>query len=113
MFLGADELVTPGGPSAPAWAFFTAITLAIIGVLAQQLKAHSDLKQLKAQAETIQHEASKANESAIQARENTVNLSNGFVSRMDRKLDSIQATANETSEALRDHLAWHLEKEGK
>ncbi len=114
----AEELVAPGGPSAPVWAFFTTITLALIGLLAQQLKSRADLKQLKATSERVEDEAIKAHESAAQAQTNTTNVSNGFATRMDRKLDRITDTVEgtnnalrQTEKALRDHLEWHLEKE--
>jgi hypothetical protein len=101
-----EEMVSPGGPSGPVWAFFTAISLALIGVLGQQIAARHEAKAAK-------HEASKANENAAKAAQNTTNISNGFVGRMDRKLDCLQQSADETQKALREHLAWHLEKEGK
>lgn len=104
----ASELVASGGPSAPVWAFFTAISLALIAILGQQLKARTDLRKTR-------DEASKASESAAAAQENTVNVSNGFVGRMDRKLDRIEeavadtnASLQDTQRALREHLDWHL-----
>lgn len=116
----AQELVAPGGPSAPVWAFFTALSLALIGVLAQQLKSRSDLKQLKATSERVENEAIKAHESASQAQENTTNVSNGFARRVDSKLDGIAETVQatndalrETEKALREHLRWHLEEREK
>lgn len=99
----AEELVASGGPSAPVWAFLSAISLALIGVLAQQM-------QLKAQARAAKDEASKANESATKAQENTVNIGNGFVGRVDRKLDGILEAQRATDRALREHIEWHLEK---
>jgi len=118
MISGAEELVTAGGPSAPAWAFFSAISLALIAVLGQQLKARSDAKANKETLERVENEAIKAHESASQAQENTTNVSNGFARRMDAKLDrlidSIQATNNalqKQEEAHRAHLEWHLKKE--
>ena len=111
---------TVGGPSAPAWAFFTAISLGIIGILAQQLKAYSDIKQLKAQSEAARSEASKAHQSAAQAEENTKNVSNGFVNRMDTKLDGLASSqealfsiVTSVDDRLSQHLHWHLEQETK
>jgi hypothetical protein len=107
-------------PSAPAWAFFTAISLGIIGILAQQLKAFSDVKQLKAQSEAVRSEASKAHKSAAKAEENTKNVSNGFVDRMDSKLDiltgsqeALLSLVTSVDDRLSQHLHWHLEQEGK
>ena len=111
MLSSVDLPIAPGGPSAPAWAFFSAISLAILGLIAQQLKAHSDLKQIKAQGEAAKNEATKAHESAEKAQANTINVSNGFVGRMDKKLDDILASQRSTDKALREHLEWHLEKE--
>lgn len=116
----AQELISAGGPSGPAWAFFSAISLALIGVLAQQLKSRSDLKQLKASSERVENEAVQARESADKAQENTTNVSNGFANRVDRKLDGIIVALQATNESLRKqeeahraHLEWHLEREGK
>lgn len=109
MLLTADELIAPGGPSAPVWAFFTAISLAIVAIIAQQLKARSDFKQLKILSERTKDAAQEANESATQAQTNTYSIANGFADRMDRKLDAIRASQISTDQALRDHLEWHLE----
>lgn len=102
----AEELVTPGGPSAPAWAFFTAITLALIGILQQVITTKREARQAKVIA-------SETHKCAEEAASNTVNVSNGFTSRMDRKLDTIHVMVQETNDALRKHLEWHLEREGK
>lgn len=113
-------LASVSGPSAPAWAFFTAISLGIIGILAQQLKAYSDVKQLKAQSEAARSEASKAHKSAAQAEENTKSVSNGFANRMDAKLDGLAgsqealfAIVTSVDDRLSQHLHWHLEQEGR
>lgn len=118
MIISAEDLVTAGGPSGPAWAFFTGISLALIGLIAQQLKARSDLKQLKATSERVEDEAIKAHESAAKAQTNTTNVSNGFVGRMDKNFDrvlnaieEIRRAQGKTEEALREHIEWHLEKE--
>lgn len=99
----AAETVAPGGPSAPAWAFFTAITLASIGILAQQLKAHSDLKALKEQLKATRDEAKKAVE-------NTANTSNGFANTVQTSLRRIEENQSKMNDAFREHLEWHLEK---
>lgn len=104
MFLAAEELVAPGGPSGPVWAFLTAISLALIGVLAQQIAARIKARETK-------DELTRTAEAAKQAQENTVNISNGFVGRIDRKLDQIHSEAAETNKALRKHLEWHLDNE--
>jgi len=106
MFLVSEELVSPGGPSAPAWAFFTAITLALIGVYSQQIAARREAKATK-------QEAAQANENETIAKENTTNISNGFVDRVDFKLDDIRKAQSETNNALRKHLEWHLENDKK
>lgn len=116
----AEEIVAPGGPSAPAWAFFTAMTLALLGIIGQQLSARSQLRQLKADSEATRNDASKASASATAAQANTNNVSNGFVARMDTKLDRIQDTQQATNEdirkvstALNRHLEWHLSERSK
>jgi Tfp pilus assembly protein PilV len=106
MLFAAEELVAPGGPSAPVWAFLTAISVGLIGVIAQQIAA-------KRQAREAKEQATLAAENAKAAQLNTNNVSNGFVGRVDRKLDSIQADVTETNKALRKHLEWHMENNDK
>lgn len=100
----AEELVTSGGPTAPAWAFFTAITLALIGVIAQQIAARRAANEAKI-------EAAKAASNAQQAKDNTAPLANGFASRIDFKLDAIRDEQAQTNGALRKHLEWHLDND--
>lgn len=97
--------------SPEAWAFFSANSIALMTLIAQQLR-------LRRGQERVEHDASKAAESAIAAEANTTNVSNGFVGRMDRKLDRItdtvedvRKTQRKTDQALREHLEWHLERE--
>lgn len=85
----AEDLIAPGGPSAPVWAFFTAISLAIIGLFGQLI--------------ATKREARATRDEAIQAKENTINVSNGFTARMDRKLDSIM-------QWQLDHQEYHLKQ---
>lgn len=96
-----ESAVAPGGPSAPAWAFFTAITTGILVIIGQQLKARYDAKLAK-----IAAEAAAAN--AQRAVDQTANVSNGFVDRMDRKLDKIGTVLARLDEDFRDHLEWHV-----
>jgi len=101
LFLAADDIVAPGGPSAPVWAFLTAISLGIIALIQQQLSAKKAANEAKVLA-------SKAAENADKAQANTTSISNGFAGRMDSKLDSIIAEQNSQGNALRKHLEWHL-----
>jgi len=48
---------------------------------------------------------------AQQAVDNTVNVSNGFVGRMDRKLDNLTKGQQELQAAFYEHLEWHLDRE--
>ena len=98
MFL-AEELVASGGPSAPVWAFLTAITVGVSGIIVQQIQAKREAKQAK--------------EAAQAAAQNTNSVSNGFVSRVDRKLDNIATSVDELDNAFRDHLTWHLRNANK
>lgn len=103
MFL-AQELINDNGISAIALGFFTALfgAVGLIGVaIVNNRKTTGDLK----------NGIDKAAENAEIAKENTVNVSNGFTRRMDNKLDRIAASQEELSTALRDHLEWHLSKE--
>ena len=87
------EAVAPGGPSAPAWAFFTAISIALIGILSQQVSAKRVAKSTKEKTE--------------QAVRNTESVSNGFVRRIDGKLDRLAETQQEIIRWQRDHEKVH------
>lgn len=110
MDFSLDQVVSPGGPSGPAWAFFTAITIALIGVLQQQLKQREETKRIREELRGAAKAANQASESAAQAQENTKNVSNGFANRVDRKLDAIAESQDELGKALRDHFEWHLKQ---
>jgi hypothetical protein len=109
----AEGLISPGGPSAPVWAFLSAITLAVLAIIGQQLKAKSDLRQLREQSEMAQSEATKAHKSAEKAQANTANISNGFASSVLGKLERIELSQQKTEEGFRNHLQWHLENDRK
>lgn len=102
------ELVTSNGPSAPAWAFFSTLTVGVLAIIGQQLKARSDLRRNQAETERAKVAANKAAESAAQAEKNTSAISNGFAGRVDSKLDRIFEAQQSTDKALREHLDWHL-----
>lgn len=104
MHILAEGLIASGGPSAPVWAFFTAISIGILGIIGQQISS-------KRAASDAKVEASKAAKNAQKAQENTAGISNGFAGRMDRKLDSISAEQIRQGNAIRKHLEWHLQKE--
>lgn len=95
------------------WAFLSAICVALIGVLGAQLKARSDVKRVKTLSERTKSAADKAAESASAAQANTVNISNGFASRVLGRLDSIYREQQAQGAALREHLQWHLERKDK
>lgn len=97
----AEELVAPGGPSAPVWAFLTAITVALLGVIAQQISA-------KRAANEAKMEAAKAAKNSQKAQENTAGISNGFAGSVGRKLDRIITNQDSLETAFRDHLEWHV-----
>jgi hypothetical protein len=99
-FLAAID-VAPGGPSAPAWAFFTAILTLCAGIFTLLIRNRHELKMAKLSAE-------KAQEAAEKAQSNTANVSNGFADRMDRKLNAIALAIGELDKDFRDHLEWHL-----
>jgi len=105
MFYAAEsaDLIANGGPSAPVWAFFTAISLALIGVIAQQIAA-------KRAANDAKIEAAKAAQNSEKAQKNTENLANGFASSVGRKLDKILTEQSELAKAFREHLEWHLDR---
>jgi gas vesicle protein len=109
----ADELVAPGGPSAPVWAFFTALIGGVIALLSAQIKAKNDASQLR-------EEIRKTRESTEKAEKNTRNVSNGFAGRVDSNFETLISAQEKTTDnlgklqaAFQKHLEWHLEKEGK
>lgn len=100
----ATELINDNGISGVAAALFTALiggmATAIVGIF--QVKA----KAIEAKARAIE-----AKEEAEQARLNTTNISNGFASNVDTKLDRIIEKQDKLDDALRNHLEWHLRKD--
>jgi len=99
----AADLVAPGGPSAPVWAFLTAIGLGILGIIGQQISA-------KRAANEAKIKAAEAAVNAKAASENTANISNGFAGNVDSKLNRILGKQEQLEVSFREHLEWHLEK---
>lgn len=93
--------VGPGAPSAEAWAFFSVITAGVLTIIGQQLKARYDAKLARIAA-------SAAAQNSEQAAKNTEGVSNGFVGRMDTKLNGISEQIRELDKDFRDHLEWHI-----
>lgn len=85
-------------------AFITALfgTIGSIGVAS--LRSRNDTEELKGVT-------NKALESAQTAASNTTNISNGFVGRMDRKLDHITEQQDLFHAKFTEHLEWHLRQE--
>jgi len=104
----AEELVQPGGPSAPVWAFLSTITLAIIGLIGAEFKSR---REMRAKLDEAKETAAIAVESAQAAKANTDHVSNGFASGVYRKLDAIIEEQNLQGNALRKHIEWHLERD--
>ena len=99
--------------SPEAWAFFSAISVALIGVLGAQLKARSDVKRAIDLSERTKSAADKASQSAQKAEANTANVSNGFASAVLGKLERIEQSQQATEQGFRKHLEWHLENDGR
>jgi hypothetical protein len=99
----AEELIAPGGPSGPVWAFLTAITVGIMGIIAQQIAA----RRAAIEAKT---EARKAAFNSAEANRNTTNLSNGFAADVNAKLNDIIHRQERLDENLNKHIEWHLNK---
>jgi hypothetical protein len=99
-----QELINDSGISAIGAAFFTALFAAVsaIGVAIVSNKRSTD---------KLKNETVKAAESAAEAAANTTNVSNGFVNRMDRKLDLLATNQDRLEVAFQEHLAWHTHKE--
>lgn len=100
----AAELVAAGGPSAPVWAFLTAISVGILALIGQQLSA-------KRAANEAKVKAAEAATSAKKAEANTANISNGFASDVDRDLKAILKIQTDLERSFRGHLEWHDKKE--
>lgn len=100
----AEIPIAPGGPSAPVWVFLTTISLALIAIIPAVISARK-------KAIGAHDEASKAHESATQVAKNTENISNGFASGVERRLDQIIDGQRELDKVVRNHLVWHLDQE--
>jgi hypothetical protein len=106
----AQDIVAPGGPSAPVWAFLSAISLAIIGLIGAEFKSR---REMRGRLNDAKSNAEEAANSAKKAQANTAALSNGFAGRMDTKLDTLIDEQRKQGNALRQHLEWHLEGKDK
>jgi len=107
----AQELINDSGISVIGAAFFTGLFGMVGAVIVALINARHKVEELK--DVTV-----KAAESAKAAQSNTQNVSNGFVNRMDKKLDNIASSNDELNEKFdqlstdfRKHLEWHLSKE--
>lgn len=106
MVLMAEEMVSPGGPSAPVWAFLTTI----LGLLITNIFL---LIQAKLAAREAANKVGNVQVSADQAVANTANVSNGFARNTTIKLDAIHTAVQDIENRISDHLQWHLHQEGK
>lgn len=104
--LMSAELVNNNGTSSVALTLFGLIITGIVTLLVQMYK-------VKTEAREAADKAREASVEATKAKENTVNVSNGFASGVDTRLKVIVTTLQGIDEAMRDHLQWHLEQEGK
>jgi hypothetical protein len=100
----AQELVNDNGISAIALSFFTALFAMVGTVLVAVIQNRNRTERLK-------NAVDQTAESAEAAKENTVNVSNGFTSRMDRKFDTVIENQDKLERAFQKHLEWHLNKE--
>jgi Flp pilus assembly protein protease CpaA len=102
--LNAGELVNDNSISGIALAFFSILIGGVVTIIVAQIQA-------KAKANEAAENAIEAAENAKKAAQNTTNISNGFASGVGAKLDRILLSQEDTAKAIRDHLAWHLNKE--
>ena len=98
------EVVNDNSISAIALTLFLAIISGIVTIIVTQL-------QLKSKAKEAAQAANDAKNEASLAKNNTVNISNGFASGVDRKLDWLIAEVTKQRDAQQEHLEWHLNKE--
>lgn len=97
----AEELIAPGGPSAPVWTMMGLIITGVITIIIQQIKSRQA--------------AIEAKYAATKAAENTTSISNGFAGGVDSQLKQIittqqrmQTGQDDIGKAIREHLEWHL-----
>lgn len=95
------EVAKSAGPSDTALTLFGTIITGICGIIGIQLKSLWDTKAAK-------NLALNAANNAEQAAMNTQGTSNGFVGRVDRKLDNIDRKVTEIEKDLRNHMEWHI-----
>lgn len=98
-----SDLVKDGGISAPAWAFFTAISLGVVGLLREAVRTRKKVegadkkidladKKIDLAATAIDDASTAANDAADSAKtaaENTHTVSNGFVARQDANFSTL------------------------
>jgi hypothetical protein len=101
----AEEMVAPGGTSAPVWAFSTAVVSLLIVNVFQLLSARTAAKEAAVKVEAVQA-------STDMAVYNTKNVGNGFARDVNTKLDVIYTAVQDIEQRFTDHLEWHLQQEG-
>ncbi len=92
-----SDMLKDGGLSAPAWAFFSAICLALIALLREMALARKKVD--------------KVAETAAQAVTNTASVANGFVRRQEANFDTLfgmfadqDRSIHKLSSRLEDHI---------
>lgn len=90
--------------SPPAWGFFSTIVTMLGGIVVQQIRISKHATKAADNAEIAADNAEKA-------RSNTVNVSNGFASGVQRDLRELQVAVrmiHENQLGMRDELSNHL-----
>ncbi len=94
-----SDMLKEGGMSAPAWAFFSAITLALIALLREVVIAR--------------HKVDKVAETAQKAVDNTNNVANGYVRKQQSNFDTLFemfADMDRKFDRLGDKVDDHIEQ---
>jgi hypothetical protein len=111
MLLTAEELIAPGGPSAPVWVFLTTIMSLVVVNVFQLIGARVAAKEAAKKATETAQVVTQVQESADRAASNTQNVANGFAGNIDRKLDVIYTAVQDIEGRFAEHLSWHLNQE--
>lgn len=101
-----DQLISSGGISQVALAFFTAL----FGMVSYLIKMVYDTK---GEARNAKDASVKAVEGTEQAITNTKNVSNGFAGEVLGQLSEIRKDVENVSKQMSRHMEWHLNREEK
>ncbi len=108
-----EHLISDGGISQPALAFFGALFTLVGIVLKMVSDSRKESRETRKEITNVSDAVNQAAESAEKAVANTQNVSNGFARTVLARLESIDEKIESVSTTVNRHMEWHVHKEEK